>query len=941
MSSSPLFDLPALFDTALNEYEKQAGTNLVEHQLAIKLKSCHSTDSVITILQEQANEFLNFRGSDGKVMKWLKRIVQVLHTLSTNSVLGEGVGLPFPPAKAVFAGIGILLSAIKDVSRSYDALADLFESMENFLRRLDIYTKIPSTAAMTETIVKILIELLSTLALATRQIQQGRLKKLGKKLLGENDVEAILQRLDRLTHEEARTTVAQTLEVVYGLVKNMKVVMDDGKASTSEIRQSLAVMQQIASELNKSKRDQLQKDVRSWLSPPDPSKNHNIACETHHEGTATWFIEGKAFSDWKKAGSLLWVHGKPGSGKSVLCSMIIQDIEVIREAGLASMAVFYFDFRDDAKQNSRGLLSSLLFQLCAQSDRCSGILSRLYSSHVNGFRQPSDSALMHCLEEVLTVSGQCTTYIIMDGLDECPKTSGTPSAREKVLRIVKELVCLRHPNLRFPLHDEAGQMEDINNYISFFMNSDTNTRRWRKDDKELVINKLCQQADGMFRWIFCQLDTLRRCLPGRIRPALDELPGTLDETYERALQDIDETNWEYAYRLFQCVVGIFPTLEAGWRPENPGDAVLSTCSSLITVVKVDGSPVVQFTHFSVKEFLTSNRLTRGPASRYYIPLKSAHLIVAQACLAVLLQLDENININNIKDVPLALYAARYWADHAQFENLSSYLEDAMKRLFDPKLPHFAVCVWIHSKDRDKGSQSMISDSPSRPAESPLYHAALYNLAAVAEWLVTERSQNVDERGGEYQTALHAVSAMGCTEVARVLLENGADVNIQGVAEWTPLHYASDRGHAGVLRLLLKFGAEVNNRTPADRIPLLLGSEEGHLEVVRALLEHGADPNTWRLQTRTPLYRALEQGHFAVAQLLLENGADVNARNDNGWTLLHVASNQGNLEVVRLLLERGANVQARNKLGRTPFQEASEMGHSPITELLSGSGAGST
>jgi hypothetical protein len=126
---------------------------------------------------------------------------------------------------------------------SYDALLDLFESIGNFVRRLDIYTKIPPTAVMTEIVVKILVELLSTFALATKQIKQGRLSesilvdrlsywaqrnavKFGMKLLGENDVEAALHRLDRLTGDEARATAAQTLEVVYRLVQNMRSVMD-------------------------------------------------------------------------------------------------------------------------------------------------------------------------------------------------------------------------------------------------------------------------------------------------------------------------------------------------------------------------------------------------------------------------------------------------------------------------------------------------------------------------------------------------------------------------------------------------------------------------------------------------------------------------------------------------------------------------------------------
>jgi hypothetical protein len=161
---------------------------------------------------------------------------------------------PFPPAKAVFAGLAILLGAIKDISTSYDALVDLFESFESFLRRLDIYTKIPSTTAMTEIIVKILIELLSTISLAIQQAKQGRLNKLGKRLLGEKDVEAVLERLDRLTREEAQTTATQTLELVYGLVKNIKLVLEGRSVLMNDVHRTLVLIQQLVSDINKSRR---------------------------------------------------------------------------------------------------------------------------------------------------------------------------------------------------------------------------------------------------------------------------------------------------------------------------------------------------------------------------------------------------------------------------------------------------------------------------------------------------------------------------------------------------------------------------------------------------------------------------------------------------------------------------------------------------------------
>jgi hypothetical protein len=226
--------------------------------------------------------------------------------------------VPIKPAKAIFVGVDVLITAADGVSSSYDALVELFECVGNFLKRLRIYTDIPLTPSMMDIIGQIMEELLSVFALATKQIKQGRFKKFAKKLLGEREIEAVLQRLDRLTQEEGRTTLAQTFGVVHGLVKNVKVVMNDGKVSAGGMREALNTMQQMASNINKMRRDQLQKDSKNWLCPPDPSKNYNIGCQTHQAGTAIWFFQRTIFARWKAEGSLLWIYGKPGSGKSIL-----------------------------------------------------------------------------------------------------------------------------------------------------------------------------------------------------------------------------------------------------------------------------------------------------------------------------------------------------------------------------------------------------------------------------------------------------------------------------------------------------------------------------------------------------------------------------------------------------------------------------------------------
>jgi len=189
------------------------------------------------------------------------------------------------------------------------------------------------------------------------------------------------------------------------------------------------------------------------------------------------------------------------------------------------MAYFYFDFRNANKQGLHDLVPSLLTQLSARSSPCCDILSKLYLAHDSGKKQPNDDVLTKSLKDMLTLPDQRPIYLIMDALDESPNTSGEsgiPSARERVLQLLKELVDLRLPNLqicvtsrpeidirnaivpltflRVSLHDQSGQKKDIEDYIRsvVYSTSEPIIRRWRKEDKDLVIKMLSERAVGMY-----------------------------------------------------------------------------------------------------------------------------------------------------------------------------------------------------------------------------------------------------------------------------------------------------------------------------------------------------------------------------------------------------------------------------------------------------------
>jgi hypothetical protein len=205
----------------------------------------------------------------------------------------------------------------------------------------------------------------------------------------------------------------------------------------------------------------------------------------------------------------------------LISSAIIEDIKNMREARPALIAYYYLDFKDASKRDVRGLLASLIFQLCDDSDRCRDVLNNLYTSCRDGSKQPSDATLAGCLKSMLELPGQLPTFLIVDALDECPNTTGTPSAREEVLGFLEDLVRSNHSNLficvtsrpeqdiqtvlnpltstsrRVSLHEEGGQREDIKSYVYTFVRSDRTMRRWREEDRNLVITTLIERAGGM------------------------------------------------------------------------------------------------------------------------------------------------------------------------------------------------------------------------------------------------------------------------------------------------------------------------------------------------------------------------------------------------------------------------------------------------------------
>jgi ankyrin repeat protein len=490
-----------------------------------------------------------------------------------------------------------------------------------------------------------------------------------------------------------------------------------------------------------------------------------------------------------------------------------------------------------------------------------------------------------------------------------------------------------------------------------------------------------------------------------VRRILAELPETLDATYERIIQEIPKSNQVHAHRLLQCLtvavrpLGVeelaeilaidfntsegVPKLNEALRWEDQEQAVLSACSSMIAVIKGKGkdSRVVQFSHFSVKEFLTSDRLATSKidASRYHhIPLDAAHTIMAQACLSALLRLDPDIDRASVIGFPLAKYAGEHFGDHAEFKGVLSHILDGADHLLDTDKSHFGVWVRIRPLHH-------LPDSESQQDVIPLYYVAARGYCGLVDCLISKRPDDVNVRGA-YGTPFHAALDGAHADIAQLLLGYCVDVDVRDYRDRTPLHLAARHGFLGVTRTLVERNADINARDSSGNTPLygiisrwfntFETHQDGYLDVANFLLEHGADPEAKNDTLETPLHGASWHGSVKGVQLMLEHGANIHARNQTGQTLLHetlsglddtfhtldkyldtirwllahgadvdalnhnhetplhLASYHGCAKGARLLLEHGANVHVEDKWGRTPFQVAEAQGSTNITQLLS-------
>jgi ankyrin repeat protein len=459
-----------------------------------------------------------------------------------------------------------------------------------------------------------------------------------------------------------------------------------------------------------------------------------------------------------------------------------------------------------------------------------------------------------------------------------------------------------------------------------------------------------------FQWAACQLDVLEKCLDLHLlNKALASLPKTLHETYSRIVTAIPDEHKAYAVRILQFLtfserpLSIEETVDAvtvnieakpHFDPDNrmPEPREISRyCSSLVAVVSTKSGDVLQLSHFSVKEYLTSHRLDSAIAREFDTFRASAS--IARVCLAYLLQFRQDINPDKVVQLfPLAEYSAKYWMSFtAVAERNKEDLTGLVERFFTLQGAPYQVCYSLYRPDQPWKNSEYIKLS-DRPA-SPLYYAAFGGLQATVQMLL-DRNVDVNMQGGDYGNALQAASAQGHEQVVKMLLDSNTDVNMSGGYYGNALQAASAQGHEQVVKMLLDSTADMNAQGGRYSNALHAASAAGHCTIVQLLLENGADVNRQGELYNIALNAAAAESHTAVVKVLLRNGAVLSRYDIQGKSVLHHVTNRAHCDpsLVEFLLSQGAATDAADIENMTPLHYSVKFGHKSVAGLLLDKGA---
>ncbi|KAK3643757.1 hypothetical protein LTR56_010063 [Elasticomyces elasticus] len=671
--------------------------------------------------------------------------------------------------------------------------------------------------------------------------------------------------------------------------------------------------------------------ILTWLRAPDVMSDHNAACLRRHAGTGQWFLNSAEYLSWKYGGTVrLWVHGKIGCCKTILASTVIEDMRShCRTHAECCLAYFYFTFSDDKKQSWEALLRTLVMQL-SQGRPAVHLLTDAYKQEYGRGLTVRD--LEAVLVEILMImrSESKNVYIVVDGLDESPDTldhrvavfEGLSRIRESCSDLRLIITSRRYADIeRFMVSWESASIEltaalvneDIKAFVRHQLVSSVAFRHLEDASKTLIISKLGESPDGMFRWAALHLETLRK-LPSkthfRIEKALSTLPPTLSASYEQMLSDIPD---DCATQIARCLLwlalsprplALYELVEASRGDHKESNVTLLDLDVLDPgdIVEVMSGMVIVHNEYRVcrrcRSVISGNYFICHVCSIGYYHLcepcrsggercrHASHALVSHDTLRV------QLAHASVKEFLLGC--------GAKAERARRFLIDKVE------------------------STSILSRVINRPdvhGFTALHLAIIHERIDEVRLLLTQGANANVAAFGSGSTPLHLAAGLGDARYMTALLANGANVNALNA-----------RGYTALTMAMILGCIDTHELESEDLNPIAIsqfyrnGRAVDYGEGARLLLQHGADPNLG-----LDIVCAAEHGFASIVRLQLDGGADANSKDSNGTTALRAAVTRGYDEIATMLLMHGAGEGALMSDACPALWDASAFGHHLVVQ----------
>lgn len=752
----------------------------------------------------------------------------------------------------------------------------------------------------------------------TCEQQQGHdIKNLGRKLLWpfkESETRSTMEQLGRL-----KDTLSAALTV------DSAAALKRVEETAREIRSSVAGLK-TASETYIA--EETSQRLIEWLCPESSNIEENLEAALHlrQRDTGKWFLESKILKEWiESKNGFFWVHGIPGCGKTILSATLIEYMQQKCSDSEAAFAYFYCDHRNPKAQKLWNLLMTLAVQLARQNSDCLEDVNALFNAKSPDFHRKITVAEYVSLLRIMSLRFT-QTFVVVDALDECLEedvfveglraliSDGTDGTNVQIVvtsRNDLNIERLLLPLTTFNLPLRGSVEEDVRAFVCGEMQRRIHSRKLKLRDPGLanvILNTLVDRAEGLFLQAKLQLEYLcTMTTDGAIKRALKDLPHGLDRTYDDILQQIIAKNTgslEDVRRVLEwlmeraeamplnCLayaVSINPD-DTSLEPDNivtdPRD-LAAMCGSLVIVELRYGESTIKLAHFSVEEYLCSERLANSPLSFFHMHRADINLKLAITCCQYL-SFSDRASLARIDQ--FLSYAARNWSTHLRQSHVSS---DSFHQKVVPHL------TWFLRPNMD-GNQYEV-------------------------WRLIWSKSHFYYRKFTDDPPIYFSITFGLQHAFDMLLPDLQNLNDQFPCGWTPLTAAAAFGQTEVLAKLLKAGVNPDQAAHAGRrkglTALHIAAEYPHSEMAAILLSSGASPHVRSTAKTTPLYRAARSGSTDILTMLYKAGADINARSYDDFTPVTEAIENGHLEALKLLLSWGADPHIPNFVGDTPLSYA--------------------